>query len=174
VPWTCQRVAAAVAAEAARLPRQEPDHQAGDQHQWQDAHEDAQPGRARLCRRLHGNGHALGAQLLDQVGVVGGVGLEKRAVLERADDGGAVDGNALHLALVEGVEELRIGNGLGRCRRVLRLPEIQSGDQQEDADHRDRKVGEAAVYRLVFGHGLVPVKGLPRWRIATGGSLTER
>ena len=78
---------AATAAHAAVHPQHEIDHDAGEEQNGSvEAEEQTGPKALLPTRAAPGDGDVLRPQLLHQVGILRGIGLEQGAVAERADD----------------------------------------------------------------------------------------
>ena len=100
-----------------------------------------------VLRRLGAEGDVLVLQGLDQVAIEGRVGGESLAGGELAGQvagshPGIGDGDALHLAGIHLVEELRIIEIVAFRTRSLALEQAEQGEKQDRNDNPDGKIAE--------------------------------
>ncbi len=116
-------------AAALHLPHEEDPH--GDQQQHgEPVDEDVEQRGHVVVSRQCLEDHILGDQALDQAGIVRRVGRVLSLVAQRVGNGLALDGDVADLALVDLVNELRIGHQVGRAAVGRALEQIEQRHQQ--------------------------------------------
>ena len=124
-----------LAAADLHLPHEEDPHGDQRQHRRPLDEEEHVPGLAIL--RLGGDLHALVTQQLDEVGILGGEGLEALAALIMTADVRTLDGYFRDLTLLDGGEELAEDDFGVACLLAVQQVEQQQHHQPEHQPERD-------------------------------------
>ena len=169
----CARLAEAHRLAAARLHlahHEDPD--TDEEQQWEPGDEDADDAQPAFLHRHGGDLHVVGAERLDQLGVVGRVSVEGGAVGVVAGDRVALDRHVLDLPGLDLGQELgerEIGGGLPRGRP---LKDLEQRHEDQSDDDPKRQILAEATHRSASGcprvRTLPAPASIPRQRVAGG------